>query len=156
MQWLAEHGNYVPEICVHLRVTHPVRQIKDIRRVIQTLIDDPSLHSAQSIAHQKKHRTRRRFRDSAGLLSPVITTTIPEAHSMPRQMLPTTYLQNACIDAIRSEVITARHSMTGSNIYGYVSRKTVSTLMTLISYCEPSSTCCSRVRRKMERKPTCR
>src|SRR5687768_2663157 len=27
--WLAEHENYHPAICVHLRPTHPVRRIED-------------------------------------------------------------------------------------------------------------------------------
>ncbi len=118
--WLAEHENYRPAICAHLRPTHPVRRIEDICGVIQTLRDNPQLHSVRSIALAPETPYKMWFRDDAGRLTPIITTNISEAHSMPRQMLPKVYLQNANIDAIRSEVIVDMHSMTGKNIFGYV------------------------------------
>ena len=38
---------------------------------------------------------------------------------MPRQQLPKIYYQNACIDVVRTNVITEKHSMSGTKIAGY-------------------------------------
>jgi hypothetical protein len=43
-----------------------------------------------------------------------------EAHSQPRQALPETYLQNACIDALRPRTILEKRSMTGDRVFGYI------------------------------------
>lgn len=120
LDWLATHEGYAPDLCVHLRPTYPVRRVADIDAMIQILIDHPELDAARSVALAPETPYKMWFRDADGLLSPVVQTEIPEAHNAPRQSLPTVYLQNACIDVVRSRIITAKHSMTGSRIWGYV------------------------------------
>jgi N-acylneuraminate cytidylyltransferase len=44
----------------------------------------------------------------------------PEAHSMPRQKLPTAYWQNGYVDIVRPRTIIEHHSMTGSVILPFV------------------------------------
>jgi len=60
------------------------------------------------------------FRNHEGIISPVIQSDINEAYNQPRQYLPQTFLQNACIDVIRTTTITSINSMTGVSIYGYI------------------------------------
>lgn len=52
------------------------------------------------------------------VITPIIQD-IPECYNMPRQQLPQVYYQNACIDIIRTNVITIQHSMSGKKIVGY-------------------------------------
>lgn len=44
---------------------------------------------------------------------------IKEAHSMPRQLLPTTYTQNCIVDIIKKETILKKKSSCGSRVYLY-------------------------------------
>jgi hypothetical protein len=60
--------------------------------------------------------------DDTGLITPVATCDIPEAYNAPRQILPKVFLQNACIDVVRSKVVLNKHSMSGNRIGGFVQR----------------------------------
>lgn len=120
LTWLQEHEGYIPDILIHLRPTHPVRQIQDISNIIQILRDNPSLHSVRSIAPAPETPYKMWFRDASGFLSPVVHSDVPDVHSMPSQALPTVYLQNAAIDAVRSTTILSEKSMAGSVVYGYM------------------------------------
>jgi CMP-N-acetylneuraminic acid synthetase len=120
LKWLAENEGYVPDICVHLRPTYPIRKIEDIDKVIQILIENPDIDSVRSVTLSKETPMKMWFRGDNGLLSPVVKTELNEPYNLPRQLLPQTYLQNACIDAVRTRVITEMKSMTGTKIFGYV------------------------------------
>jgi len=120
LDWLLRHENYVPEICVHLRPTYPIRDINDIDKMIEILINNPKIDSVRSIALSPETPYKMWFRKEDGLLNPLIECEIPEAYNKPRQILPTTYLQNACIDVIRTSTIINKKSMTGDTIYGYI------------------------------------
>lgn len=121
LTWLQEHEGYTPDICVHLRPTYPIRHIEDIDNIIQILIDNPGLDSVRSIAPAPETPFKMWFRDEeSGRLTPVIQSDIKDAHSMPRQSLPQTFLQNACVDAVRTRAILEQNSMTGTHIHGYV------------------------------------
>lgn len=121
LEWLAIHENYEPEACVHLRPTHPIRKVEEIDNCIDILLKNQSYDSVRSIAPAPETPFKMWFRDEKGQISPVVTDdTIKDAYNKPRQYLPKTYLQNACIDVVRSSVILEQHSMTGNNLYGYV------------------------------------
>ena len=49
LTWFKENENYVPDICVHLRPTHPVRKIQDIDEMIKLLISNPDADSVRSV-----------------------------------------------------------------------------------------------------------
>jgi CMP-N,N'-diacetyllegionaminic acid synthase len=119
LQWLAENENYHPEIVVHLRPTYPLRNPQDIDRVVEQLIQNPEFDSVRSIAAAPATPFKMWFRGNDGLLTPVIEDG-QESYNKPRQTLPTTYLQNACIDAVRAKVILEKNSMTGTRIHGYL------------------------------------
>ena len=120
LSWLKESEGYVPDICAHLRPTHPVRNPADIDRMVEILAGNPELDSVRSVAPAPETPFKMWFRDPAGLLRPVVECDVPEAYNQPRQRLPQTYVQNASIDVVRARVILEQNSMTGRRIFGYV------------------------------------
>jgi CMP-N,N'-diacetyllegionaminic acid synthase len=120
LEWLAVHERFHPDICVHLRPTYPLRAPAQIEEVIGILNSNSQLDAVRSISLAPHTPFKMWLRESGGTLRAVIGNAPPEAHNLPRQVLPTVYLQNAAIDAVRSSVILERRSMTGTNIYGYV------------------------------------
>jgi len=120
LNWLSENENYVPNIVVHLRPTYPVRKTRDIDAMIRILLEHSDVDSVRSVTLVPETPYKMWLRDQTGILSPVASLDIPEPYNQPRQALPTVYLQNACIDVVRSSVILDQHSMTGRTIHGYV------------------------------------
>jgi CMP-N-acetylneuraminic acid synthetase len=120
LAWLNEHEGYRPEICVHLRPTHPVRNPADIDRMVEILAGEPNLDSVRSVVKARETPFKIWFRETSGMLRPVVECDIPEAYNQPRQMLPVTYLQNASIDVVRARIVVEQASMTGNRIYGYI------------------------------------
>ncbi len=120
LNWFAENEGYTPDVCVHLRPTHPVREVKDIDRMVQILLDNSDVDSVRSVVPASETPFKMWFRDDDGRLSPIVKTEILEAYNLPRQSLPQTYFQNAAIDVVRPRVITGMNSMTGERIFGYV------------------------------------
>lgn len=122
LSWLKENEDYVPELIVHLRATFPERNIKDIDECIQIMVDNPQYDSLRSVVALKEGETpfKMWFKDEKNILTPCVNSSINDAHSLPRQVLPKAYMQNAAIDVVRSRTITELKSMVGENIYGYM------------------------------------
>ena len=120
LNWLYENENYVPDICVHLRSTYPIRNIEDIDAAIRILVENPDIDSLRSVTPASATPFKMWFRGDDGLLSPAVKTKIKDAYNLPRQTLPQAFIQNACIDVVRTRAITEMHSMTGSRTFGYV------------------------------------
>lgn len=116
LRWLAEKEGAVPELCVHLRPTHPNRAAADITRAIDLLRAHPEWDSVRSVVPAPEPPFKMWFLAPDGSLAPVVETDIPEAHSRPRQLLPPAYLQNASIDVIRSRTILELNSIAGRRI----------------------------------------
>jgi len=120
LDYLKKVENYVPDICVHLRPTAPIRKVEDIDAMIQILIDNPEIDSVRSIVKVEKTPYKMWFKNEAGQLTPILNhPEYKEPYNMPRQALPQVYMQNACIDVIRTTTLTEKNSMTGDNISGY-------------------------------------
>jgi CMP-N-acetylneuraminic acid synthetase len=119
LNFLKKEGE-LPEILVHLRPTHPVREMSDIDKMVNTLKMDSSLDSIRSVSLAPCTPYKMWLIDEQGLLSPAAVCSIPEAYNAPRQSLPQAYMQNACIDVVRSRVVIEKHSMTGDRIAGFV------------------------------------
>ena len=120
LNWLKDNEGYTPDFCVHLRPTHPIRNPKDIDAMLNIIIEDPELDAVRSLVAAPETPYKMWFRNDVGIITPVITTNIPEAYNAPRQKLPKTYLQNASIDVMRASTLLEKNSMTGTKIYGYV------------------------------------
>ena len=109
---------YKADIIVQLRPTYPVRNVKDIDRMVELLIKDSNADSVRCIAPAKETAYKMWKENEDGTIIPILSD-INEAYNMPRQSLPQIYYQNACIDVIRADVIMDKHSMTGERIIGY-------------------------------------
>ena len=120
LDWLEEHQGYRPQVLVHLRPTYPLRRVEEIDRAIALLLEHPEADSVRSVAPARHTPFKMWFRDSQGMLTPVLPQPIPEAWNQPRQLLPPVYFQNACIDVVCARVIKEQGSMTGRRILGLV------------------------------------
>lgn len=123
IQWLQVNEKYIPDICVHLRPTYPIRDIEDIDSMLEILLKNEYLDSIRSVSPSPETPFKMWFRDDTGKLQPVIQCDIPDFYNLPRQQLPKTYLQNACIDIIRTSTIVEKNSMTGTEIFGYIMKE---------------------------------
>lgn len=119
--WLQDNENYYADICVHLRPTHPIRNPADIDKMISILEADPELDAVRSVspAKQTPYKMWLFADETSHQILPVTSCEVPEAYNAPRQKLPTAYMQNACIDVIRTDTILKKRSMTGDKIAGY-------------------------------------
>ncbi|MBR5368963.1 MAG: acylneuraminate cytidylyltransferase family protein [Lachnospiraceae bacterium] len=145
LKWLKENEGYEPDVLVHLRPTFPTRDPADIDKMVELLLDHPEADCVRSMAEAKDTPFKMWFIDKGnpedgdfdmktqtddqadskktgemGVIKPVVSIPGLEACSMPRQALPKAYLQNACIDVIRTETITRKRSMTGDTVLGYL------------------------------------
>lgn len=119
LTWLRDNEGYLPDICIHLRPCSPVRNPYIIDEVVNRLIEDSELDSVKTVSKNALLPYKMWFMSEKWRLSPVITD-IHEGYNMPRQSLPETYYPNNIVDAVRSNVILEKKSMTGSNIGGYL------------------------------------
>lgn len=118
LDFLKREEDYQADIVVQLRPTYPIRNVKDIDAMIELLINNPSYDSVRSIAPAKEVPYKMWHKKEDGTITPIMTD-IKEGYNMPRQQLPKVYYQNACVDVVRGNVILEKHSMAGSNIFGY-------------------------------------
>ncbi|MGE7690586.1 cytidylyltransferase domain-containing protein [Lysinibacillus sp. NPDC097214] len=118
LAYLKEEEAYVPDIVVQLRPTYPVRNVQDIDQMIDLILADDEIDSVRCIAAAKEIAYKMWRKNDDDTLTPLLTD-IEEAYNMPRQQLPKIFYQNACIDVIRTSVITEKNSMSGQKIKGY-------------------------------------
>lgn len=118
LNWLDENEKYVPDIVVQLRPTYPIRNVEDIDKMIEMMIDDSEIDCVRTLAPATEVAHKMWYMGDNGRIRPIMTD-IPEAYNMARQMLPRILYQNGNVDVIRPYVITELHSMTGKVIVGY-------------------------------------
>lgn len=122
LTFLKQEENYVPELVVQLRPTYPIRDVEDIDKMIEQMLEDETIDSMRCITPAKEIPYKMWLcEETDSDFSPLrpLMTDIDECYNLPRQQLPKVYYQNACIDVIRTEVITKQHSMSGKKIMGY-------------------------------------
>lgn len=118
LKHLREVEGYIPDIVVQLRPTYPIRDSENIDQMIEILLNNPDADSIRCISPAKETPYKMWTKNSNNQILPIMNDVV-EAYNMPRQSLPTVFYQNACIDVIRTEVITNQGSMTGEVILGY-------------------------------------
>lgn len=117
--WLTSEGHELPELLVHLRPTHPIRNVDDVDKMILTMLENPELDAIRSVAPAREVPYKMWLFADDGMMKPLVACDVPEAYNAPRQILPQVYIQNACIDIIRTSTIFDKKSMTGEKIAGY-------------------------------------
>jgi CMP-N,N'-diacetyllegionaminic acid synthase len=118
LKYLSEVEDYIPDIVVHLRPTHPIRNPQDIDKMIDLLINDSEADSIRSVIKSKETPFKMWFKEN-DVIKPIIESK-NELYNCPRQELKEAYYQNANIDVIKSDTILYKNSMTGDKILGYV------------------------------------
>lgn len=118
LSYLEQEEGYIPDLVVQLRPTYPIRKLEDIEAMVAYMREHEDVDSMRCVAPAKEVPYKMWHKNEQGMLSPIMKE-IPECYNMPRQQLPKVYYQNACIDVIRTEVITKKHSMSGEKIAGY-------------------------------------
>lgn len=121
IRWLRENEGCEPELCVHLRPTHPIRDPADIDDMVSMLREHREWDSVRSVspAKQVPYKMWLFSDERPGEMDPLVTCGIPDAYNAPRQQLPKVYMQNACIDVVRACTIMDKASMSGDRIGGY-------------------------------------
>jgi len=119
LAWLKENEGYIPDLCVHLRPTCPVRRTEDIEEAIRILHERPDCDSVRTVAPAVKTPFKMWFLREDHCIVPVLQSDVPEAYNLPRQLLPPVHMQIGCIDVVRTSVLLEKRSMTGDRIYGY-------------------------------------
>lgn len=113
LEALAQAEDYRPELVVHLRPTGPVRDVARIDAAIELMLAHPEADALRSVglAEQTPYKM---WRIEDGLLSPLLRVEgVREAHSMPRQELPSAYWQNGYVDIVRPRTVLDQNSMVG-------------------------------------------
>lgn len=123
LKWLAEHEGYQPEIVIHLRPTSPLRPPELVDNAVKVLLDHEDADCVRGVvpAGQNPHKMWRispENSDGNGAMTPLLKVDgIAEPYNAPRQILPQIYWQTGHIDAIRTDTILKKGSMTGNKIY---------------------------------------
>ena len=121
LRWLEEHEGYRPELVVHLRPTGPVRRVELIDRAIELLLAHPEADSLRSVSRPVQTPYKMWRIGSDGLLWPLLSVIgQPDAHSLPRQLLPDVYWQNGYVDVLRPRTILELGSMAGGKVLPFV------------------------------------
>ena len=120
LTWMKENEGAIPDICVHLRPTYPIRDTRDITACIEQLASDNSLDSVRSISPVPITPYKMWTLGDADMLVPVMSSDLREPYNMPRQQLPRVYYHNGCIDVVRSSVILEQGLMSGTRIRGHL------------------------------------
>ena len=114
--WLERRDGRVPALCVHLRPTHPNRTPEQIARAITLLREHPEWDSVRSVVPAPKSPFKMWFPRPDGTMEPAVKGELKDAHSLPRQTLPTAYLSNGSVDVIRARTILEKGSIAGERV----------------------------------------
>lgn len=118
--WWRAHEPALPELLVHLRPTYPTRTPQEIDGAIELLRAHPQWDSVRSVSPAPESPLKMWWLREDGTMAQVADAGIRESHSMPRQALPTAYLQNACVDVLRPRAVLEQRSMTGRAVGAFV------------------------------------
>lgn len=119
LAWMQREQLELPELIVHLRPTYPTRTPHDIHCAIELLRSHPEWDSVRSVCPASVTPSKLWWLDPGGTLSQIAQFAIPESHSLPYQLLPSAWMQNACVDVIRTATILGQSSMAGKVVGGF-------------------------------------
>lgn len=115
------------DIIVHLRPTYPNRSVELLDDTIEKFINSYNNYdSLRTVIKIDKCPYKMYHIDNddknCNKLVPVIKefNDYVEHYNQARQLFPTTYLHNGCIDIVKSKIITEKNMLSGNNIYPYI------------------------------------
>ncbi|KUK46143.1 MAG: Putative N-acylneuraminate cytidylyltransferase [Anaerolinea thermophila] len=118
LDWLKNHGDYIPDIVTWLRPTSPVRPKTCVDDAVELLLKHPEGDSVRGVVPAGQNPFKMwTMDDFTGQLNPLVTLDgIKEPYNAPRQVLPDVYWQTGHIDAIWIKTIREKQSMTGDSL----------------------------------------
>lgn len=115
------------DIIVHLRPTYPNRSVELLDDAIEKFINNyDNYDSLRTVIKINKlpYKMYHIYNDKNGNsnLVPIIKefNDIIEPYNQARQIFPTTYLHNGCIDILKSEIVLKKNICSGNNIIPYI------------------------------------
>jgi N-acylneuraminate cytidylyltransferase len=120
LAWLRDNEGYRPDVVVQLRPTSPIRPRGLVDDAVRILLDHPEADCVRGVvtAGQNPHKMWRLPEGANGPMQNLLDVEgIPEPYNAPRQSLPPVYWQTGHIDAIRTNSILEKKSLTGEVIY---------------------------------------
>lgn len=120
LRTLRQQTGALPELVVQLRPTTPVREASVVDRAIDTLLASPQADSLKSLSPSSASPYKLWVLEKSGARPLLELPGLPEAHSMPRQILPTVYAGNGYVDIIRPRAILDLNSMVGRVVLPFV------------------------------------
>ena len=116
--WLRENEGYQPEIVIQLRPTSPIRPVGLLDEAVRKLVEHPEADCVRGVVPSGQNPFKMWQIGDDGQLEPLLRVTgLSEPYNAPRQALPSTYWQTGHIDAIRTNTILNKHSLTGDVIF---------------------------------------
>lgn len=130
LKWLKANENYEPDVVVQLRPTSPIRPRGLVDDAIRILLAHEEADCVRGVvtAGQNPHKMWRLPDGEDGPMRNLLDVEgIAEPYNAPRQSLPPVYWQTGHIDAVRTNSILTKKSLTGDIIYPIIvdSRYTV-------------------------------
>lgn len=122
LNWLKEHEGYEPDIVVQLWATSPYREAKHIDEAVALLTRaGTGTDSVRSITRPSQTPFKMWRNDRGEYLKPILEKDYPEEYegrepyTMPRQLLPETYVQTGYLSVIWPAIIR-QGSMQGKRV----------------------------------------
>ena len=118
LDWLQAHEGYQPAVVVQLRPTSPIRPLGCVDAAVQSLLDNPGADCVRGVVPSGQNPFKMWTIDAqSGVMKPLLSLEgVQEPYNAPRQALPKVYWQTGHIDAIRTETILDKLSLTGDVI----------------------------------------
>jgi N-acylneuraminate cytidylyltransferase len=125
-KFFLNYSEYKYDIIVHLRPTYPNRSVEllddTIEKFINSYNDYDSLRTVIKIDKCPYKMYHIDNNNGNNNLIPIIKefNNYVEHYNQARQLFPTTYLHNGCIDIVKSKIINEKNMLSGTNIYPYI------------------------------------
>ncbi|MEN9580903.1 MAG: hypothetical protein RJA70_3912 [Pseudomonadota bacterium] len=117
---LSSREGYAPDLILHLRPTGPLREVSVIDAALQQMVEHSEADSLKTVS-EAPISPYKMWKIDGGQLRPLLEIPgLPEAHSMPRQVLPTTYTGNGYLDIVRPRTVLEQNSMVGRVILPFI------------------------------------
>ena len=120
LEYLREKESYLPELVVHLRPTDPIREVAVLDRAIGKLLAHPEADSLKAVTPAVLTPYKMWRIEGERLVPFAELAGLPEAHSMPRQLLPPVFQGSGYVDIVRPRTILEQHSMCGRHVLPFV------------------------------------
>jgi len=121
LDWLKTNENYMPDMVINLRPTHPIRRPETIDAAIEKFSSRPGADSLRSIRKSDLSPFKMWTINSREEMEPVAALpNVQEPYNEPRQKLPMAFWQDGYIDITLPKTILEKNSTTGDTIIPFV------------------------------------